>query len=554
MKKFKREVAEKLIDDNTTLEERKFICEQEFMYFCLYYFTDFFTHKPPDFHFEAYQDLKFDRYKFLIWEWFREGAKTTIVKMFIIWCICYAKKHYIIFICYEKDTAKSRLYDIAFWLQSNKRLIADFGQLFYEDPGADKFSKKKAVSEFITTNKIKVEASSTQEPLRGRVYDQYRPDLLVFDDFENEKTKRSHPITQGIINNMDEAMSGISTDGNIIYLCNYISDLGSVEMLHQAAARDPLFKLHRVDVVMDIKNPEDIMSGKIAWPQKYVFTDSEANAKNALQPDGTKKVVSLESKRRTLNAKGRPVFEQEMLNQPIVKGDKVFDPAIIRKLIAADARDPVSVVGDWEFWEREYKPHHRYAIGADVAEGVGGDSCAAVLMDFSTHPRGSVVATYQNNRISPDLFAYELANVGKKFGECLIAPENNNQGFATITRLKDIYGNIYMKEEKGDVVHVGKAPTQYGWQTNNATKGDIVYQLKTDVHDGLIEIPDEKLLLEMLSYNNEELREIHAREGMTKHFDKLQALCIAWRMRHVATARYVSGNVMQESFDPHEVI
>src|SRR3990167_375747 len=453
------------------------------MYFCMYYFHDFFTHKIADFHYEAYQDLKFKKYKYLIWEWFREGGKTTIIKMFITWCICFAKKNYIIFICYKKETAKRRLYDIALWLQTNKLIINDFGQLFYEGASEDKFSKKKAVSEFITTNKIKVEASSTQEPLRGRVYDRHRPDLLIFDDFENEQTKASFPITQRIIANMDEAMTGLGGGGNIVYLCNYISDMGSVEVLHEAAKNDPLMKLHRVDLVTGMKGDE-LGTGVISWPQKYVFTDTEALEKNEGVEIAERRVISIEERRRTYNAKpnGRKLFEQEMLNQPIVRGDKVFDPGVIRKMLQEDARVPDKYLGNWMFWD-EYKPYHRYAIGADVAEGVGGDFSAAVLIDFSGHPRAKIVGTYSNQHIAPDVFAYELEKCGNVFGGCLIAPELNNHGYATVGRLREIYMNIYEKEVGADKVDLDREPTKVGWVTNAKTKPEILYDLKRDIEE-----------------------------------------------------------------------
>jgi len=535
--RFKREVVTKMLEG--TVDERKFICEQEFKYFCIYYFSDFFTHKTADFHFEAYNDLKFEKHKYLIWEWFRESGKSSMAKMFIIWCICFSKKRYIIFVCYEKDTAKSRLYDIAFWLQTNKYILEDFGQLFFEDDAnRGKFSRKKSIGEFITTNKIKIEANSTQEPLRGRVYDQYRPDLIFFDDFENELTKRSFPITQNIIRNMDEAMTGLGGDGNMVFLCNYISDMGAVERLHQMAEKDPLFKLHHVDLVEEIGETGELRTGKIAWPTKYVFTDVEAKAINAMVEDKKKHVISIEEKKRTFNSTGgRKLFEQEMLNQPIVRGEKLFDPEVIRKMIAADARPCESVVGDWQFWGK-YEPHHRYGMGADVAEGIGGDASAAVLFDFSAHPRAKVVGVYSSDRIAPDLFAYELDNVGRKFGECLIAPERNGAGYSTVSKLVELYNNVYEQEEGGDMINAGeRAPTRYGFQTNGRTKPMIIFDLKRDVEDGLIEVPDIGLLNELLSYNQDELRTAKTREGTTKHFDKLMAMAIAWHLRASATIR-----------------
>ena len=57
-------------------------------------------------------------------------------------------------------------------------------------------------------------------------------------------------------------------------------------------------------------------------------------------------------------------------------------------------------------------------MGCDVAEGVGQDSSTAVIWDF-TNAKPTVVARYANNKISPDIFAFELKIGGEKFGKWL---------------------------------------------------------------------------------------------------------------------------------------
>jgi hypothetical protein len=47
---------------------------------------------------------------------------------------------------------------------------------------------------------------------------------------------------------------------------------------------------------------------------------------------------------------------------------------------------------------------------------------------------------------------------------------------------------------------------------------------------------DEALLWEMYYYRKQDLNAMKMEEGMTRHFDKLTALAIAWEMRKYATA------------------
>src|SRR5882757_7450872 len=66
------------------------------------------------------------------------------------------------------------------------------------------------------------------------------------------------------------------------------------------------------------------MSKPMPMPSKQTRTFS----------DPSKRKVSLESKRRELNAGGRRVFEVEMLLDPIAAGSPFFDRAVIERLLA----------------------------------------------------------------------------------------------------------------------------------------------------------------------------------------------------------------------------
>src|SRR3990167_4547257 len=153
---------------------------------------------------------------------FRESEKSSIAKMYVIYCICYRKKRFINYDAYDKGNAEAALFDIATWLQTNKRIIADFGYLFQDE--SERSRKKQAtlkrINEFITVNRVKVKAYSTQESTRGRIFDRWRPDLYVVDDFETEITIKSVLVTAKIIQHLDTMKTGLSVDGQIIFLCN----------------------------------------------------------------------------------------------------------------------------------------------------------------------------------------------------------------------------------------------------------------------------------------------------------------------------------------------
>ena len=507
-----------------TKEQRVYACSKSFPHFAYYYFTEYFTYKSADFHWDFYDDcqkLSDGTLKEAAWIAFRESAKTSITKIFITWCVLYAKKHYINYDSYDKSNSEAALFDIAVSLQTNKKILSDFGQLYYPSrqktaDGDLKEAKIKRISNFITENKVKVEAFSTQEPIRGRVYQNYRPDLVIFDDIESAKTKDSYPTILKIRAHIDECRAGIPENGSILYLGNFITEDGII-----AYVMDIL--KNRKNAV--IRNIPVIKDNKPTWEDKYAMTDEEAVLKNK---DRTIPFISLEAKKRDL---GSSVFETELMNNPAKAGDHIFDRAVM-DIRAISCTEPKDINAGLKIWF-EYNPTHRYGIGADTAEGIGRDSCSSTIIDFSTTPN-RVVATYESSVIPPDLFGYELIRQGKMYGGCILAPELNNTGYATMAVIGENYpeSKVFHHTTKDKITNMENR--KMGWHTNSSTKPSAIYELKSAVEDGQLEIYDLDLINELSHYQIRDLKTATKKPGMTRHFDKCLALAITWQLRNEA--------------------
>jgi len=520
---------------NGKKEERKYICEREPIYFAIYYFSEYFTYPIPDFHIDFYSDMKglvngdLDE---AAWIAFRESAKSSLAKIFATWCICYSNKNYINYDSYDKSNAESALFDIAVSLQTNKKIISDFGQLFTKQSNENKESKIKRISNFITENEIKVEAFSTQEPTRGRIYKNNRPDLFILDDIENNKTKESYPVTKKIVSHIDELKAGMSTIGSVLYLGNLITDDGVVDYVLRAVQRNKKGIARNIPV---------IANGATTWKGKYVMTDIEAVEANKEIEDREKHKVSLEDKRRKL---GDKVFETEMMNNPAKAGDLFFERDIITNLLK-EVKEPIKDIAGLKIWG-EYKADHVYGGGADTSEGKGLDANSLVIIDYSSTPK-RVVATYESNTITPNLFAHECKRAGNMYGECVFAPEINNTGFATLAELQNIYDNIYVREVKNKIT--GKMANEYGFRSTIGNKYDILGQLKSAVESGDLLIQDEGLLKEIYHYKKQDLNALKMEDGMTRHFDKLVACAIAWEIRkHAGYSKQQKQNIFTNNF------
>jgi hypothetical protein len=279
-------------------DERVFLCGEEFNLFMAYYALDYIKYPFADFHHEFFQDIRdliSGKYREVAWIAFRESAKTSFAKNFLLWMICYKKRSYINVDSFDKENAERVLFDIVVELQSNKRLIQDFGQLFNVKREADNVTQKR-VSNFLTTNGVRVEAHSTQESVRGRLHGHQRPDFLLLDDFETNKTKDSKAYTEQVLKHIDEFKSGLDSKALILYLGNYITEYGSVQSLKDRSKLDKMLLYRDIPVSIGLG-----ANGVPTWPAKYTWTHEVGKV------DINDKLLQL----------GSQVFSAEMMNQPI---------------------------------------------------------------------------------------------------------------------------------------------------------------------------------------------------------------------------------------------
>lgn len=287
---------EKMIDG--TQQERMFLAEHSFLLFALYYFQDYFTYPIADFHKDFNNDLHDlveGNIREVAWIAFRESAKTTFAKLFIIWLIAFDKRKYINVDSFDKENAERILFDIAFETVNNQRLKRDFGILFSKERGIQDI-KQNRINNFVTENGIRVEAHSTQESVRGRIHLNQRPDFLLFDDIETNKTKDSIAYTKQVRDHLTEAQAGMSGNGFILYLGNYISEYGNIQWLMDRAKEDTGLRIRNIPIMVD---------NVPTWSSKYALTDIEAKETGK---------ISIEDKQRQL---GSLVFSYEMMNKPI---------------------------------------------------------------------------------------------------------------------------------------------------------------------------------------------------------------------------------------------
>lgn len=420
---------------------------------------------------------------------FRGAAKTALLKLFLTFVLLNDKdnkRKYIKVLSRDLRNAVQIVTDVYNNVVTVKHIYGDL----FEKEGDIK--REERMGSFTMASGVKVVAGTVGQSQRGHFQDAFRPDWLLFEDIEDRETVSSIIITEGIIKRCDEAIQGLSFDGNYHVNANYISDAGSIQWFLDK----PQIHKHIIPILDDHNEP--------TWARytPEVIEKLKADAED---------------------------WGGEYLCDPLRVGDKFFD--IDRVKTQLDQVQPAKQVSAGvRYWDT-FQSNHRYGMGVDLSDGVGKDSCAMVLFDYKT---GQQVVSYDANDVAPDLFTYDAIRTGREFGNCIIAPEVNNTcgGIAIRVLKEESYPLIYQQEITDNVGN--KLSNRLGWHTNAKSKPNMFYEFRKDYNDGLIHINDERILKEMLAFTKNDLQD-NTRSAITRHFDLLTATCIAWQMKDFAT-------------------
>ena len=115
----------------------------------------------------------------------RGTAKSTWASLiFVIYCIVYEHKKFVMLITNTFALARSMIADVKHELESNHLLKRDFPEACGEGPVWRQ-------DEIETRNGVKMLALAAGKRIRGRKHHQHRPDLFIIDDLEHDENMRN---------------------------------------------------------------------------------------------------------------------------------------------------------------------------------------------------------------------------------------------------------------------------------------------------------------------------------------------------------------------------
>ena len=229
-------------------------------------------------------------------------------------------------------------------------------------------------------------------------------------------------------------------------------------------------------------------------------------------------------------------------------GETVID-AKCMEWLESTTKEPQYRTGfDRNFWIwEEFDPSCNYLMTVDVSRGDGADYSTFQILKLETL---EFIGEYQG-KLTPDLFANMLNQVGREFGNAMMVVENNNIGYTVLDKLVEYgYPNLYYSiKSTHDYIEQHQAEAMNsaiaGFSTTSKTRPLIVAKLEEFIRNKLIKVYSTRLVGEMKTFIWKNGKP-QAMKGY--HDDLIMALAIACWVRDNALQNCARDLNYQKAF------
>ena len=179
----------------------------------------------------------------------------------------YGYKHYPIIISDSSEQAEGFLDNIRVEFEENTAILEDFGPL------AGSVWRSNVL---VTKSSIKIEAIGSGKKIRGRKHRNWRPDLIILDDVENDENVRT-PEQRGKLKDwFDKAVSKCGDDYTDII---YIGTLLHYDSLLARTLKNPAYRSIKYKAVVSFSKADDLWR---QWESIFTDLDNDSRAEDAL--------------------------------------------------------------------------------------------------------------------------------------------------------------------------------------------------------------------------------------------------------------------------------
>ncbi len=229
--------------------------------------------------------------------------------------IVFEYKHYPIILSDSTEQAEGFLTDIKTEIEENKYIIEDFGNLK---------GKVWKAGVILTSTNIKIEAIGSGKKIRGRRHRNWRPDLLVLDDIENDENVNTPEQRKKLTNWFYKA---VSKAGDTYTDIVYIGTILHYDSLLSKVLKNPEYHSVKYRGVISFSDKDDLWS---AWEAVYTDLENDHRQEDAKMFFDANKKEMLEGTEVLWEAKlsyydlmiikiseGEASFNSEIQNDPI---------------------------------------------------------------------------------------------------------------------------------------------------------------------------------------------------------------------------------------------
>lgn len=239
--------------------------------------------------------------------------------------VLYCYKHYCILISDSSEQAEGFLEDIKTELEENADIIEDFGSL--------KGNKAWKTGVILTKTDIKVEAIGSGKKIRGRRHRNWRPDLIVLDDIENDENVNTPEQRKKLKSWFDKA---VSKAGDTYTDIMYIGTVLHYDSLLSNVLQNPRYHARKYRAVISWADNQKLWE---EWEGIYTNLFNEKHEEDARSFYEENEEAMLEGAEVLWEdklsyydlmeikvAEGDASFNSEMQNDPVDPDNATFNP------------------------------------------------------------------------------------------------------------------------------------------------------------------------------------------------------------------------------------
>ena len=277
---------EKIID--RMIKDKAFrvamVRKSHYWFFHYYFGRHYVKYRTADYQREIFQLTQDINIQNIVITAFRGSAKSTIISMsYVIWCILgEQQKKFVIILGKTQPKSQSILMDIKKELEQNEELRRDLG------PFREESNQWGAQSLILPMYGAKISTGSIEQSIRGIRHNQYRPDVIICDDVEDQESVKTQENRDKLFDWLTgDVLPAGDKDTRMIFIGTPLHNDSLLMRLKNIFRENDPGNVFRAYPIVDennvplwpgkFQNPEDIEKEKakcfspLAWQREYLL-------------------------------------------------------------------------------------------------------------------------------------------------------------------------------------------------------------------------------------------------------------------------------------------